>query len=147
MPQNHLYQYRWLAVIVSLYPSWAVENFLGWLGTSLMWSSEGRLPITFLSIGANMTSSFTFMSLPKSGCCSCVSTDHLSDACPLSSHKSWDTPTRLPVDKLTCIQEALCWWANRKSATLHELQSWPAPYNLLVKLLPLATPSYSALPI
>lgn len=70
-----------------------------------------------------MTSSFTFMSLPKSGCCSCGSTYHLSDACSLSPRKSWDAPTRLPVGKLTYIQEAICWWANRKSATLYELQS------------------------
>ena len=30
---------------------------------------------------------------------------------------------RLPVDKLTCIQETLRQWTNRKSATLQELQS------------------------
>ena len=70
-----------------------------------------------------MTSTFTFMGLAKSGCCSCGSTDHLSDACPLSPCKSWDAPTHLPVDKLIYIQEALCRWANRKSATLYELQS------------------------
>ena len=28
-------------------------------------------------------------------------------------------PTHLPADKLTYIQEALCWWANRKYATLY----------------------------
>ena len=70
-----------------------------------------------------MTSIFTFMGLPKSGCCSCGSTDDLSDACSLSPFKSWDAPTHLPVDKLTYIQEALCQWANSKSATLYELQS------------------------
>ena len=116
---DHLYRHRWLAVIVSVYPFLSLE----WLGTSLMWSSVGRLSITFPLKGGNMTSIFTFMGLAKSGCCSCGSTDHLSDACPLSPCKSWDAPTHLPVDKLTYIQEALCQWANRKSATLYELQS------------------------
>ena len=88
-----------------------------------MQSSEGRLSITFPLSGGNMTSIFTFMGLPKSGCCSCGSTDDLSDACSLSPFKSWDAPTHLPVDKLTYIQEALCRWANSKSATLYELQS------------------------
>ena len=35
----------------------------------------------------------TFPGLPKSGCCSCGSTDHLSDTCPLSPRRSRDALT------------------------------------------------------
>ena len=130
MPPDHLYQYRWLAVIVSVYPSCTVDltaQKLPGMAWYIFDAEFRRQAFYNLSIewGGNTTSIFTFMGLPKSGCCSFGSTDHLSDACPLhvSPCKSWDAPNHLPVDKLTYIQEALCRWANRKSATLYELQS------------------------
>ena len=123
MLPDHLYRYRWLALIVSVYPSCAADlkaQKLPGMAWYIFDVEFRRQAFYNLSIEwGNMTSIFTFMGFPKSGCCSCGSTDHVSDACPLSPCKSWDAPTHLPVDKLTYIQKAICWWANRKSATLY----------------------------
>lgn len=101
--------------MVSVYPSWAVDLTakklpgMAWYIFDVEFRRQASYNLS-IKLGEHDIQ-LTFMSLPKSGCCSCVSTDHLSDACPLSPHKSWDGPTLLLIDKLTCIQEALCWWA------------------------------------
>ena len=75
------------------------ENSLRWLGTYMIWISIGVPPITFLLSGGNGTSSSTSTGLPKSGCQSCGSTNHPSDACSLSPCRSRDA-----LPNLTCAK-------------------------------------------
>ena len=95
------------------------ESSLGWLGMSMMWNSEGVPPITFLPIGGERDVQLyldTFTGLPKSGCRSCGSTDHLSDTCPLSPRRSRDALT----------QSDMCYNFNKGRPCAHI----PCPYQL-----------------